>query len=242
MRDSYVADVGDFGKYALLNALAGDDLRLGVLWYRNSEPDATQDGRFTLYPELRACDPNLYDLLAQILKDGQRSLVRVEKDRILPGNTIFYSAVIPAPTTPCFSTAARENQTQLRVAWFEGGFKKLSEVEVVFLDPDNGIAATRAKKHRRSSVKYVFEDEVTVWLNRGQSVVLYQHQQRRTLSEQVSEQQKILAEGRVCHALSFHRRAVRIYYILPAENHQARIAARLTYFLAGAWGKHFLRH
>jgi hypothetical protein len=36
MRDSYVADVGDFGKYALLNALAGDDLRLGVLWYCNS--------------------------------------------------------------------------------------------------------------------------------------------------------------------------------------------------------------
>jgi len=30
MRDSYVADVGDFGKYALLNALAGNDLRLGV--------------------------------------------------------------------------------------------------------------------------------------------------------------------------------------------------------------------
>jgi hypothetical protein len=32
MRDSYVADVGDFGKYAL----AGSDLRLGVLWCRNS--------------------------------------------------------------------------------------------------------------------------------------------------------------------------------------------------------------
>lgn len=57
MRDSYVADVGDFGKYALLNTLAGNDLRLGVLWCRNSLADATQDGRFTTYPELRACDP-----------------------------------------------------------------------------------------------------------------------------------------------------------------------------------------
>jgi len=36
MRDSYVADVGDFGKYALLNALAGNDLRLGVFWCRNA--------------------------------------------------------------------------------------------------------------------------------------------------------------------------------------------------------------
>ena len=65
MRDSYVADVGDFGKYALLNALAGNDLRLGVLWRRNSLADATQDGRFTVYPELRTCDPKLYARLSQ---------------------------------------------------------------------------------------------------------------------------------------------------------------------------------
>jgi hypothetical protein len=242
MRDSYVADVGDFGKYALLNALAGTDLRLGVLWYRNSEPDATQDGRFTLYPELRACDPNLYDRLARILKDKQRTLAQVEKDRILPGNTVFYSAAVPAPTTPCFSPAAREAQSQLREAWFKEGFKKLAEAELVFLDPDNGCAAKRVKKHWRSSVKYVFEDEVTEWRERGQSSVLYQHQQRRTLLEQVSDQRKILAAGKACHVVSFHRRAVRIYYIVPADGHEFRIAERLTCLLAGAWGKHFLRH
>ena len=84
-----------------------------------------------------------------------------------------------------------------------------------------------------------FEDEVTEWLKRGQSVVLYQHQQRRSLSEQVSEQHKILAAGRLCHAASFHRRAARVYYILPAEDHKHRIFERLTCFLAGEWGKHF---
>lgn len=242
MRDSYVADVGDFGKYALLNTLAGTDVRLGVLWCRNSEPDATQDGRFTEYPELRACDPNLYDRLAQILKDKQRTLAHVENKQILPSNAIFYGTAMPAPKTPCFSSAAREVQSQLRAAWFEDGFKKLSEAELVFLDPDNGIATTRAKKHWRSSVKYVFEDEVTEWLKRSQSVVLYQHQQRRSLIEQVSDQRKILAAGQTCHVVSFHRRAVRIYYIIPTDDYEFRIAERLTCFLAGAWGKHFLRH
>jgi hypothetical protein len=242
MRDSYVADVGDFGKYALLNALAGNDLRLGVLWCRNSEPDTTQDGRFTAYPELRACDPNLYDRLAQILKDKQRSLAQVENNHILPRNTLFYSTTMPAPKTPCFSAAAREEQTQLRDTWFTKGFQKLSEAEVVFLDPDNGIAATRAKKHWRRSVKYVFEDEVTEWRKRGQTAVLYQHQQRRSLIEQVSDQRKILATGKGCHVVSFHRRAARIYYIIPTDDHEFRIAERLTCFLAGAWGKHFLRH
>src|SRR6266851_10419050 len=103
MRDSYVADVGDFGKYALLNALAGNDLRLGVLWCRKSETDATQDGRFTEYPELRGCDPDLYDRLAQILKAKQRSLAHVENNHLLPSNTLFYGTEMPAPKTPCSS-------------------------------------------------------------------------------------------------------------------------------------------
>lgn len=239
MRDSYVADVGDFGKYALLNALAGSDLRLGVLWCRNSEPDATQDGHFTAYPELRPCDPNLYDRLAQILKNKQRTLSQVEVNDILPPNTLFYGTAIPAPKVPCFSAVAREAQTRLRASWFEDAFKNLSLAELVFLDPDNGLAPSRRKKHLHSSVKYIFEDEVAAWLKRGRSVVLYQHQKRKSLSEQVSEQQKILAAGKLCHAVSFHRRAARIYYILPAEDHALRISERLTCFLAGEWGKHF---
>jgi len=97
MRDSYVADVGDFGKYALLNALAGNDLRLGVLWRRNSLADATQDGRFTVYPELRMSDPKLYDRLSQILATNQRTLSQVKNNDILPTNTLFYGTVIPAP-------------------------------------------------------------------------------------------------------------------------------------------------
>jgi hypothetical protein len=242
MRDSYVADVGDFGKYALLNALAGTDLRLGVFWCRNSEPDATQDGRFIAYPELRPCDPNLYDRLTQILEGNQRTLSRVENSHILPSNAVFYGTAMPAPKTPCFSTSAREEQSKLRAAWFEDGFQKLSEAELVFLDPDNGIATTRAKKHWRSSVKYVFEDEVTEWRRRGQSVVLYQHQQRRSLLAQVSEQRETLEAAGTCYAVSFHRRAARIYYIIAADEHKSRISERLTCFLTGGWGKHFLRH
>jgi hypothetical protein len=166
----------------------------------------------------------------------------VENNGIFPTNTIFYGTAIPAPKVPCFNAAAREAQTRLRAAWIDEGFTKLSQADVVFLDPDNGLAASRCQKHLRSSVKYIFEDEVGAWLvERGQSVVLYQHQQRRNLIEQVSEQQRILAEGRACHALSFHRRTVRIYYILPAEDREDRISERLTCFLAGKWGEHFRR-
>jgi hypothetical protein len=88
-------------------------------------------------------------------------------------------------------------------------------------------------------VKYVFANEVTDWLGRGQSVVLYQHQQRKALTEQVAEQRKVLGAGKTCFAVSFHRRSVRIYYILPAENHRAQLSERLTRLLDGGWHEHF---
>jgi hypothetical protein len=51
----------DFGKYALLEALAGEDLRLGVHWYLNADEEANTDGR-TRTPTLRS-SLLLFDLL-----------------------------------------------------------------------------------------------------------------------------------------------------------------------------------
>jgi hypothetical protein len=171
MRDCYVADVGDFGKYALLNAIAGNDLRLGVFWCRNTLQEVSQDGTFTEYPQLRVCDHSLHDKLLQILKGNHRALAEVEKAGILPETALFYGDVIPAPQTPCPSPARREAQAQLRTAWFEQGFERFSEAQLVFLDPDTGLAGRDVRKHQKCSVKYVFLNEVTNWLNRGQSVV-----------------------------------------------------------------------
>jgi hypothetical protein len=239
MRDSYVADVGDFGKYALLNALAGDDLRLGVLWCRNVLAEATQDGRFIVYPKLRECDPALHDKLLQILEGNRRTLVEVEKRGVLPSATQFYGDPIPAPQAACLSPARRDAQTRLRGAWFAAGFERLSETQLVFLDPDTGLAGSRVQRHCRNAVKYVFTDEVTDWRGRSQSVILYQHQQRKPMREQVAEQRKALGVASDGLAVSFNRLSVRIYYILPAEDHRDLLSERLNRFLAGTWGEHF---
>lgn len=77
MQNRYTGDVGDFGKYALLKALAGDDLRLGVHWYLNADEESNTDGRFTDYPKLRECDPALYDGLHAIVRSGNRCVAVV---------------------------------------------------------------------------------------------------------------------------------------------------------------------
>jgi hypothetical protein len=239
MQNRYTADVGDFGKYALLNALAGRDLRLGVMWYLNSVEESNADGRFTFYPGLRPCDPVLHRELAQVLENEKRNLSEIETRRILPSGTLFYRAPLPYPPRPCFTAATKAHQQELREQWFRRGVHKLRAADLVFCDPDNGVAGTRARKYNRKSIKYVFVDEITDWLHRGQSVVVYQHQRRMPLENQISEQLREFGEYRSSGwALSFHRQSLRVYFVLPAtESHRAMLRERSDIFLGSQWGQ-----
>jgi len=167
MRHEYVGDVGDFGKYALLNALAGADLSLGVVWYLNTCVESNNDGRFTDYRNLRSCNPYLHDQLLQIRAKG-RSLEHVEAAEVLRAGTRFYRESVPFTANPCFSPAARDKECARRKAWHEEALRKLAEVELVFLDPDNGLAGTRVKPYSQRSVKYAFREEVGELAGRGQ--------------------------------------------------------------------------
>jgi hypothetical protein len=239
MRHEYVGDVGDFGKYALLTALAGEDLRLGVVWYLNVCAESNNDGLFTAYGHLRSCDPALHDRLLNIVRGQRRSLEEIEVSAILPRETLFYTEPMPYSEEPCFTESARAAEAKRRQAWLEGAFGTLSTAELVFLDPDNGLAGTRIKPYSRRSPKYAFREEVSGWLDRGKSVVLYQHQQRRPLQQHTQEQLEALGRGgNLGWALTFHRMAVRIYFVLPAtDQHRLLLRERTSVFLGTEWGK-----
>jgi hypothetical protein len=95
MRHEYFGDVGDFGKYALLTALAREDLQLGVVWYLNGSTESNNDGLFTDYTHLRSCNPVLHDQLLKIVQSQNRSLEKEEAAALLPGKTIFYREPMP---------------------------------------------------------------------------------------------------------------------------------------------------
>lgn len=239
MRHGYVGDVGDFGKYALLAALASNDLCLGIVWYLNICAESNNDGSFTEYPHLRSCDPILYDKLLKIVRNQKRSLEEVEASAVLPGTTSFYREPIPHTEHPCLSNAARRHETSRRHTWHEKAVRTLSNAELVFLDPDNGIAGPRVKAHSRKSPKYALREEVRDWQKRGKSVVLYQHQQRCPLEQQALEQlEELRGPGFSGWAVTFHRMAVRIYFVLPAsKEHTQRLRGRTEAFLGTEWGR-----
>ena len=111
MQNRYVADVGDFGKFGLLRALAGvtgsDDgprLSIGVVWYRPSkETGPPGDGKKRDYLDssrqqrFEECDPELFGHLKEI-SDANRDLNEIGDRGILGGEPgDLYNCAIEVP-------------------------------------------------------------------------------------------------------------------------------------------------
>ena len=172
MQDRYIGDVGDFGKYGLLRALAGDgELRLGVVWYLVQNEERNEDGRYTEYlgprheSRFRPCDPELYDALRVLIDARRRSVAAVRDTGVLPADTIFYEHRLSYEGVPIASRLAERDR------WCSGALEATLGRELVFVDPDNGVAGA-AMRRGRSDIKHVFIDELAPYIERGQSVVV----------------------------------------------------------------------
>ena len=166
MQDRYAGDIGDFGKLALLKALAREGLSIGVNWYKTepAEKEALNaDGKFLIPERFAVCDPELAGKLHAISSGDNRSIAALEKADILP-DAAYYSKQITV---------------EKRQEWHQEALKKLSNVDLVFLDPDNGLLVKSVGKKSAKSIKYVFSKEISDYLKNGRSVLLYQHRCRK---------------------------------------------------------------
>ena len=240
MRDKYVGDVGDFGKYGLLRELvkqAGGKISLGINWfYATHEENANRDGKYIDYlnntnkdkTRYRSCFPDLYDNLSKIVSQNRRSIAEIEASKVLPEETIFYSTPIP------HSGATIAERIALRQAWFKESLSQLEQVDVVFLDPDNGIQLDPSIKGKGKAVKFAFTDEIETYYRSGKSLIIYNHRDRQPREKY---ERKILINlnyvrpsGEV-KVLRFKRIAVRDYIFLIQEPHvelMNRTIAQLT--------------
>lgn len=162
MQDRYAGDVGDFGKFAVLRALA-PRRSLGVCWYRSSgHGEHNNDGKHVAYlerPELyRDLDPAAFDAMARVVR-GRRSLAALEACALLPG-AIYHGEEVPRPR-------------DLRRAWGERLVATMASCDLVFTDADNGFEWSSL------TPKCVGRDEVRALRRRGRALVLYHHSTRR---------------------------------------------------------------
>lgn len=258
MQDRYVGDVGDFGKYALLQALSvspeSASLWLGVVWYKVGAgcfPDEKHgnDGKHTSYlssnsrraRSLRGCNEDLCQRLYDIVLSESRTLDLLQKGGVLPDETLFHDEEL------CFRTLPLNKRHFARQLWLERALMNTRQAQLVFLDPDNGLAPDRVQQYHDKAPKYAFLTDLHEFRNRGQTVIVYQHANREcnsTFSTQLlqrSEQLKCTLNATHVWTLRYHRGTARAYFIIPAPVHVQVITSRIRAFSETSWfsDKHF---
>ena len=266
MQDQFVADIGDFGKYGLLRTLTlglagcvdgnpagyGDgqrQLKLGVIWYWQPnigiprDPQEAATYRYITDPSpteerLRECDDELFGTLTNVVTpDDGRSVAAIQTTAALPPGTVFFLDDVNDLTTG-------------RNQWFQNAMDAVQGYDIVFLDPDNGMAHDGGNQDGVSSSHASYQEAAQLWKN-GQSLVLYQDVTRRNVPTATREQgcllRQLLPDSEPI-ALWYHRRTARILYVIPNPAN-AEVAGllqnRVDAFLGCCWGTgrnpHFTR-
>ncbi|MDR3634133.1 MAG: hypothetical protein P4L84_10025 [Isosphaeraceae bacterium] len=248
MRNSYVADVGDFGKYGLLRALnqLGPQYRLGVLWYLTNQKETNNDGRHDSYLRysgkkralFRDCDPTLYDHLAIIRSQPQLDVQQIELRGILPKDTIFFRCAVP--------TARRDGAIlaghSTREEWAVKAQAELTKADCVFVDPDNGVSFEALPPgHRRFSHKHAYWAELQRFLLAGKSIVAYHHlgRQRGGHVRLIGTYLDLICGfGYPASAIHYRRGSARAFFLVPASvEHRTWLSNACSHFTS-VWSAH----
>lgn len=221
MQDRYAGDVGDFGKFAVLRAVAAHRT-LGVCWYKSSGAgEQNNDGRHVDYlnqpARYRALDPAAFDAMARVVR-GTRSLRALEQCDLLPGAT-YHGEEVPRRLAD-------------RRAWFERLTAHVDHCDLVFTDADNGLEWSTL------TPKCVARDEVRALRRRGRALLLYHHQTRRAggASADFGHFARWLFEvgARSVEAVRLRPYSSRFYLLVDGDAHLSRALRNF----AATWGDH----
>lgn len=226
MQDKYVGDVGDFGKYGLLNTIyekCEESITLGINWYYvKGEKTAGKDGRYIDYLDetnrnwrkYEKCFPELYSKLKQIVETC-RNIRGIEEGEVLPAGTIFYSEPLP------MLKGSSSKRVEERKAWFFASLDVLKNSEITFLDPDNGIETGKIDKGNLRAIKYAFRDEIMSYYKEGKSVIIYNHRDRKPkqhYDKRITSSPGVPREN--IKVIKFKRYSVRHFVFLMQDKHR----------------------
>jgi hypothetical protein len=229
MQDRYAGDIGDYGKFGMLRALASEGLSIGINWYLVETPArelAVNDGGKLIPEKLAVVDPELAKALLAISCSSERSVCALEEAGLILGAT-YYSDVVPIED---------------RAAWHARAFAALAGTDLVFLDPDNGLLVKSVGKRSAKAPKYTFYDEVADYVARGQSVVVYNHRSRKKpevyFGEICEKFAAAVPQASDITAITFPKGSVRDYFAISAcPEHAALIRKAFGALASSEWGR-----
>ena len=236
MKNQYVGDIGDYGKYGLLRFLSQKGIRIGINWYL-TEDDESSDGKFTGYlekSENRSYDPELFDTLQEICSCEDKTVQMVEESGILT-DAVFYSDLLMSRNVEA------SRRVRGRQMWFSGSILMLKDAELIFADPDNGITYSKNPK-TKDNEKYILPEEIRKYYDTGKNVVFYCHKGRRKTKDWEHTKEEIRSYVRDAQilAVTCHKGTQRSYIFLLHPDCYLRYAKLLEQFLKTKWNAFFI--
>lgn len=226
MKNQYFGDINDYRKYGLLRALqASGDGSLLVAWMLTPD-DGGPDGRLRDYLESpnrwAHYDRDLFDGLSRLLRSAPQPAVSLlESSGLLP-KTCYHSVAVP-------------DCRQERDAWRTDLLRAAAGVDLVFLDPDNGIQVPSKPVGRKGSSKYVTWREIEELWAAGCSVLIYQHfrrERRQAFAERIAADLRFRSGAGFIEAF----RTPHVLFLLAAQDRHAQRFANAITVLSGRWG------
>ena len=235
MKNQYVGDIGDYGKYGLLRFLASHGIKIGVNWYL-TENDGSTDGKFTTYlknPADRVYDPELFDALQNIADHPDKTVKMIKQAGIIP-DAEFFGEMLKSSS---LKADAREWNRRL---WFNNSTLMLGNAELIFADPDNGISYRKTAR-TKDSEKFILPEDVAEYYNSGRNVVYYCHKGRRKQEawDQAKEEIRNHIRDAQLLAVTCHRGTQRSYIFVLHPDCYMKYERIITAFLDTEWGSMF---
>lgn len=166
MKNQYVGDINDYHKYGMLRCLSRCAGWHTLVAWMLTPDDGRSDGRHTAYlrapGKWRDHDPVLFDALYELVAgSGRRSVRALQARGILP-DTRFYGRRLA-------------DEPSARQRYFARLWAQARGAELIFFDPDNGLAVRSVPYGRRGASRYLYPQELNTAFARGHSLLVYQH-------------------------------------------------------------------
>ena len=241
MKNQYVGDIGDYGKYGLLRFLGLHGITVGINWYLTGR-DETGNGAITGYlnsPGQKECDPVVFSALERIVKtysQDERRVQMIQDENLIPAAIYYSDEVNLQDKNP-------KDRVYLRRFWYNRSIIALKNAELIFADPDNGISYHETSRSKKGE-KYVFPEEIAGYYYRGKDVVFYCHKGRRNEDkwrQAVVSIAVFIPEAKV-YDLAFYGGPRRSYIFVVHPENAERYRELLNEFVTGPWKKRFPYH
>ena len=148
----------------------------------------------------------------------------------------FYSAPLD------FSDKNKSERFDFRSDWHENALKTLLGIDVVFVDPDNGMIVRSAAGTPRAN-KYVEPSELTDYYSQGASVIYYQHKARYNDTFYINRHKELLSHEMLSDAaglcIKFIPISQRYYFFIIQPRHSEMIQNQIDMMMSSEWRKCF---